>query len=363
MDDKKLNELRAIVDKYDDMIFEALDKRMSLVREIGKHKTKSNSAIYRPERERAIIERLSAKKSQYLDTHTLEAIYQEIFAISRNLELPEKVAFLGPIGSFCHQAAEGRFGAMSEYIPLQTISAVFEALSRKQAKYGVVPLENNTNGMVGESIDNLAKSEFKIIAEVILPIHHSFISACEHLSQVRKIFSKDIAFGQCQHFLNAHNLHHVEQIPTDSTAKAVQLAKTTPESAAIGSKIAGKIYNLPIMFEYIEDSKNNKTRFVIVSDFSNAPSGRDKTSLFVNLKNKDQVGNLFRLLGDFEAENINLTKIDSRPIHKSDDFRIGFFIDCQGHYLDESLQRLFAKRNKEIKWLGSYLMTNIKEKG
>jgi len=233
----------------------------------------------------------------------------------------------------------------------------------KQAKYGVVPLENNTNGMVGESIDNLAKSEFKIIAEVILPIHHSFISACEHLSQVRKIFSKDIAFGQCQHFLNAHNLHHVEQIPTDSTAKAVQLAKTTPESAAIGSKIAGKIYNLPIMFEYIEDSKNNKTRFVIMSDFSNAPSGRDKTSLFVNLKNKDQVGNLFRLLGDFEAENINLTKIDSRPIHKSDDFRIGFFIDCQGHYLDESLQRLFAKRNKEIKWLGSYLMTNIKEKG
>ena len=214
--------------------------------------------------------------------------------------------------------------------------------------------------LVGESIDLLARYEFKIIAEVILPIHHSFLSSCEHLSEIEKIFSKDIAFGQCQKFLNAHNLHHIEQIPTDSTARAVQLAANNPHSAAIGSKIAGKLYNLPLMFEHIEDTQHNKTRFVIVSDFSNAPSGNDKTSLFVNLRRKDEVGDLFRLLGDFEKEGINLTKIDSRPVRDNGDFKMGFFIDCQGHYEDEALQRLFAKRGEEIKWLGSYIFADIR---
>ncbi|TLD95725.1 chorismate mutase [Helicobacter jaachi] len=352
--DETLKALRTEIDRVDDEILRALQRRMELVAQVGAHKHKQGGAIYRPERERQIIERLSQQKSKYMDKRAIEAIYQEIFALSRNIELPQKVAFLGPIGSYTHQAAEERFGAMSEYIPLNTISAVFEALSYQRVKYGVIPLENNTNGMVGESIDLLAQSDFKIIAEVILPIHHSFLSSCEHLGEIKKIFSKDIAFGQCQRFLNANNLHHIEQIPTDSTARAVQLAAREPQSAAIGSKIAGKLYNLPLMFEHIEDSKHNKTRFVIVSDFSNAPSGRDKTSLFVNLRHKDQVGDLFRLLGDFEQENINLTKIDSRPL-RNEDFKMGFFIDCEGHYLDEPLQRLFAKRGDEIKWLGSYI--------
>lgn len=357
---KSLLELREQIDAIDDGIFELLQKRMALVAEVGALKHKQGGAIYRPEREKEIIERLGKAKSKYLDIRAIEAIYQEIFAISRNLELPEKVAFLGPIGSYTHQAAEERFGAMSEYIPLNTISAVFEALSHKRVKYGVIPLENNTNGMVGESIDLLARYDFKIIAEVILPIHHSFLSSCEHLGEIEKIFSKDIAFGQCQKFLNAHNLHHIEQIPTDSTARAVQLAANSPHSAAIGSKIAGKLYNLPLMFEHIEDTQHNKTRFVIVSDFSNAPSGNDKTSLFVNLKRKDEVGDLFRLLGDFEKEGINLTKIDSRPVRDNGDFKMGFFIDCQGHYEDEPLQRLFAKRGEEIKWLGSYIFADIR---
>lgn len=357
----QLSALREQIDRVDDEILAALQRRMTLVSQVGANKLKSGGAIYRPERERAIIKRLSEHANAHLDIRAIEAIYQEIFAISRNLELPEKVAFLGPIGSYTHQAAEERFGAMSEYIPLHTISAVFESLAYKRVKYGVIPLENNTNGMVGESIDNLAQSEYKIIAEITLPIHHSFLSACEHLSEVERIFSKDIAFGQCQQFLNAHNLHHIEQVPTDSTARAVQLAAQESKSAAIGSKIAGKLYNLPVMFEHIEDSKHNKTRFVIVSDFSNAPSGRDKSSFFVTLKDSHQTGSLYRLLADFNREGINLTKIDSRPLKASkedmsDEIKIGFFIDCEGHYLDESLQRLCKKRGDEIKWLGSYVM-------
>lgn len=356
--DKTLLLLRQSIDKIDDEIFEKLQKRMELVAQVGLHKSKNGSAIYRPEREREIIERLSGKKSSYLGSKAIEAIYQEIFAISRNLELPEKVAFLGPLGSYTHQAAEERFGAMSEYIPLKTITAVFEALDHKRAKYGVIPIENNSNGMVGETIDLLASSEQKIIAEIVLPIHHSFLSTCEHTSEIKTIFSKDIAFGQCQKFLHAHNFYYIEQIPTDSTAKAAQLAKNTPNSAAICSKVAAKLYDIPVMFENIEDSQNNKTRFVIVSDFANAASGKDKTSLFVNIRNMDQVGGLFMLLKDFKDQNINLTKIDSRPIRANNDFRMGFFIDCEGHYLDESLQKLFTKRGDEIKWLGSYMRTD-----
>ncbi|RDU60952.1 bifunctional chorismate mutase/prephenate dehydratase [Helicobacter marmotae] len=356
-----LHSLREQIDRVDDMIFEALEKRMALIMQVGEHKHKYGSAIYRPQREREIIERLAKKQSKYMPIRGIEAIYQEIFALSRNLELPQKVAFLGPIGSYTHQAAEQKFGALSEYIPLNTIQAVFEALCAKRVKYGVVPLENNTNGMVGESVDLLARFDFKIIADMILPIHHSLLSNCEHLGDIKQIFSKDIAFGQCQNFLNAHNLHHIEQIPTDSTARAVQLAASNPNSAAIGSKIAGKIYNLPLMFEHIEDSTKNKTRFIIVSDFELPPSGRDKTSLFVNLKDSDQVGSLFGLLGDFEREGINLTRIDSRPVRNDDNFGIGFFIDCEGHYKDPPLTRLLAKRGDEIKWLGSYIYTDIRE--
>ena len=362
-----LQELRDNIDSVDDEILKALQRRMELVAQIGEVKLQQGGAIYRPEREREILNRLAHKnatqsdKAPLLNALAIEAIYHEIFATSRNLELPQKVAFLGPIGSYTHQAAQDRFGAMSEYIPLSTISAIFDALSHKRVKYGVLPLENNTNGMVGESIDLLATHEFKIIAEIVLPIHHSFLSTCEHLDMVEKIFSKDIAFGQCQKFLSAHNLSHIEQIPTDSTARAAQLAAQTPRSAAIGSRIAGKLYNLPLMFENIQDSEHNKTRFVIVSDFANAPSGRDKTSLFVNLKGAEEVGSLYGLLGDFKKEGINLSKISSRPIRTkpsaSEDggFKMGFFIDCEGHYNDSAIQNLIAKRGDEIKWLGSYL--------
>lgn len=169
-----LEHLRRQIDDIDDIIFDALERRASLVAQVGEHKHKNNLAIYRPKREVEIIERLAKKENKYMDINAIRAIYQEIFAFSRNLELPQKVAFLGPIGSYTHQAAVQRFGAMSEYIPLATIRSVFDALCAKRVKYGAVPIENNLNGIVGDSIDLLAQFDFKIIADVVLPIHHSF---------------------------------------------------------------------------------------------------------------------------------------------------------------------------------------------
>ncbi|PAF52056.1 prephenate dehydratase [Helicobacter sp. 13S00477-4] len=350
-----LNQKRDKIDIIDNKIFDLLNERLGIVAEIGKEKINSNQSIYRPERENEIIARLAKKESKYLNIKAIEAIYQEIFAISRNLELPEKVAYLGPLGSYTHQAAEERFGAMSEYLPMTNIFSVFKAVELNQAKYGVIPLENNTNGMVGDTIDLLASSELKIIAEIILPIHHSFATNCEYLKDIKRIYSKDIAFGQCNQFIESHQLQDIERIPVDSTAKAAQFAAKDKNSAAICSKIAGKLYHLPIMFENIEDSNKNKTRFVIISDFINHPSGKDKTSVFANLKDFNKPGILLELLKDFNQRGISLTKIDSRPIKTKSDFSFGFYIDFEGHRNDEMIEELFSLRKDELKWLGSYV--------
>ena len=353
-----LQNLRTQIDTIDEKILKLLESRLSIVAKIGKNKLKNNANIYRPEREREIIKRLSSHNLKYLNTNAIEAIYHEIFAISRNLELPQKVGYLGPLGSYTHQAAAQRFGALSEYMPINTISAVFKTLQNNQAKYAVVPIENNTNGIVGETIDNLANSNLKIIAEIILPIHHSFASLCEHLSEIKRIYSKDIAFGQCDNFLNAHNLLHLEQIALESTAKAAQLAKADKQGAAICSSIAAKIYELPIMFSNVQNYSDNKTRFVIISDFANAKSGNDKTSIFATLKGFKKSGTLLRFLQDFEDAKINLTKIDSRPVRfstsKGGDFSSGFYIDFDGHRDDEKISKILSKWKKEVKWLGSY---------
>lgn len=360
--DKDLQALRSQIDTIDEKILSLLESRLHIVTQIGKAKIQNKASIYRPEREREIIKRLSAHKLAHLNTSAIEAIYHEIFAISRNLELPEKVAYLGPLGSYTHQAAAKRFGALSQYLPINNISAIFKTLQSSQAKYGVVPIENNTNGVVGETIDNLANSSLKIIAEIILPIHHSFASLCENLSQIKRIYSKDIAFGQCDSFINAHNLLHLEQIPTESTAKAAQLAKADKQSAAICSQIAAKIYEIPIMFSNVQNHSGNKTRFVIISDFSNERSGNDKTSIFATLKGFEKSGTLLKFLKDFEDAKINLTKIDSRPVRSSSttsqskkgDFSSGFYIDFDGHRDDEKVAEILEKWSGQVKWLGSY---------
>lgn len=357
--DSILQSLRKEIDCVDRDLIALLHKRLSFVQQIGHLKVKNNASIYRPDRERAIIENLVniAEKNEltHINKPIIEALFYEIFAIARNIETPQKIAFLGPIGSYTHQAAEERFGPLSSYLPLTTISAVFEALKRGNAKYGVVPLENNTNGMVGETIDNLAHHNFKIVNEVILPIHHSFATNAQNLSAITKIYSKDIAFGQCSQFLQHYQLHEkIEHEVVSSTAFGAKLASNEKNSAAICSQIAAKIYNLPIMFANIENHSTNKTRFVIISDFTNEKGQNDKTSVFVSIKDFEKSGALFALLKDFKDENINITKIDSRPIQTKEGFHSGFYMDFYGHKDDSAVQNILAKRKDEIKWLGSY---------
>ena len=344
-----LDELRENIDRIDDTLLKLLNERMEYVHGVGELKNNTGAPIYRPEREQAILNRLKAQNDGKLTDSAIDALFLELFAVARNLELPERVAYLGPEGTFTHQAAESRFGAMSAYLPIGSIRGVFREVDSGKAKFGVIPIENNSNGIVSDTIQCLSQYDLKIIAEVVVEIHHTLASTTDELSQVKKIYSKDIAFGQCSKFLEDFGLDEVEQVPVESTAKAAKLAAKEPHSAAICASVAATMYNLPILFENIEDDGGNKTRFFIVSDFDNAPSGNDKTSILVKLPNTP--GALVEFLNDFEKANINLTKIKS---HIVEGVSI-FFLEFNGHSEDEKIRKIFDKHQASIKLLGSYV--------
>jgi len=356
---KTLDDCRDAIDSIDNEMLVLLNKRMHIVERVGEIKNDTGGAIYRPEREKAIIDRLtkiSLKSNGLLNSSAIEAIYLEVFAVSRNLELPERIAYLGPEGSFTHQAAESRFGAMSDYLSLNSIETVFKTLESKRAKFGVVPIENSRDGIVGETLDLLAKSSVKIVAELYMPIHVSFATKAQKIEDITKIYSKDKGFGQCREFLSEHGFNDIELIPVESTAKAAILAADDESAAAICSHIAAKLYGVPTMFENIEDEHDNATRFVILSDFKNAISGDDKTSILVRLNDAVEAGALVHFLQDFDAEKINLSKIESRPSKDKDGgFDYWFYIDFFGHIDEEKIQNVLAKHEGEVTWLGSYV--------
>lgn len=353
-----LEECRARIDELDNRVVELLNRRMEVVHRVGEIKHQSNSAVYRPEREKAIIDRLSMLSEQsggLLNRQAIEAVFLEIFAVARNLELPERIAYLGPEGSFTHQAAESRFGAMSDYLSLGSIEAVFKTLEAERAKFGVVPIENSRDGVVGETLDLLGKGSVKIVAELYMPIHMAFATKSEKIQEIKRIYSKDKGFGQCREFLQEHGLDTVEHIPVESTAKAAILAAKDPQAAAICSHIAAKLYGVPTLFENIEDTHNNATRFFILSDFKNGISGEDKTSILVRLKDAQKSGALVHFLEDFDKASINLSKIESRPSRDNDGFGYWFFIDFFGHIDEPKVQAVLEKHTDEVTWLGSYV--------
>jgi len=355
---KTLDDCRVRIDQLDNKLLELLNERMKVVERVGEIKHDTGGAIYRPEREKAIIERLAKKSKEdggILNKDAIEALFLELFAVSRNLELPERIAYLGPEGSFTHQAAESRFGAMSDYMSLSSIYSVFKTLESKRAKFGVVPIENSRDGIVGETLDLLAKSSVKIVAELYMPIHMSFATKSKDLSEIKKIYSKDKGFGQCREFLNEHGLSDAELIPVESTAKAAILASKEPNSAAICSHIAAKLYGLPILFNDVEDDIGSSTRFVLLSDFKNEMSDNDKTSIFVQLKDAVKAGSLVHFLQDFDDANINMSKIESRPSKDKEGFGYWFFIDFYGHIDEERIQNIVKEHDGEITWLGSYV--------
>ncbi len=348
----ELNDLRRDIDAIDIRLIDLYNERMRYVQQVGDLKKQAGTPIYRPEREQEILERLKAYNRDsdgMLSDDAIAALFQELFAVARNFELPEQIAFLGPDASFTHQAAENKFGALSRYIPIGSIKGVFREVARGQAKFGVVPIENSFNGIVSDTISCLSDYNLKIVAEVMIDIHHVLATKAENIKQIKRLYSKDIAFGQCRQFLEDFGLDEIEQIPVESTAKAALLATQDPSAAAICAEVASKMYHLPILYNNIEDQGDNRTRFFVISDFENAPSGNDKTTILVRLPNRP--GALVEFLLDFKEAQIDLTKIKS---HIVEGVSI-FFIEFDGHKADEKIKRIFDKHTDSIKFLGSYV--------
>jgi len=345
---------RKKIDAIDDEILVLLNERMKSVEAIGKAKQTMGGAIYRPEREKEILDRLKDLNKGMLNEKAIDAIFLEVFAVSRNLEMPEKIVYLGPEGSYTHQVAESRFGAMGNYIALNSVEAVFNVLHNKEARYGVVPIENNTEGAVGITLDCLGKFESLIVAEIYMDIHHSFATNCENIKDIKKIYSHPQGYNQCRKFLEEHMLMDIEFVPTKSTAASAKLAASEPYSASICSHIAAKLYNVPILFEKIEDNLANRTRFLILSDFKNRPGVQNKTSILAKTQNRP--GGLVNFLQSFDNEKVNISKIESRPV-KDSGFEAVFYLDFEGHIDDENVQRVLKVNEgiNEIKWLGSYV--------
>ena len=344
-----LDDLRNSIDNIDDTLLKLYNERMDLVHKVGELKNTTGAPIYRPEREQSILNRLKAQNSGKLTDVAIDALFLEMFAVARNLELPEAVAYLGPEASFTHQAAESKFGALSEYLAIRSIPGVFREVEKGTAKFGVIPIENSSNGIVTDTINSLDQYNLKIIAEVVVDVHLAFATINEDIKSIQKIYSRDIAFGQCRKFLEDLGLDEIEHIPVESTAKAAKLAQDDKNVAALCPSVAAKINNLPIRFENVEDDINNKTRFFIISNFENQPSGADKTSILARLTNKP--GSLVDFLNDFEKAKVNLTKIKSHIVEG----KSLFFLEFNGHKDDKKIQDILAKHKEVIKVLGSYV--------
>jgi chorismate mutase / prephenate dehydratase len=360
-----LEHLRNEIDKLDDALLEILNKRMDVVSKVGELKKHSNTIVYRPEREKSILDRLASQSTGLMTRPALEAIYLEIFAVARNLELPERIAYLGPEGTFTHQAAESRFGAMSDYLQLPNIRSVFESVDTGRARFGVVPIENNQEGIVKETIDLLYETDLKIVSEIVMPIHFALATQNEKLSEITKIYSKDIAFGQCEKFLHEYfgkkeldflNNDQDFFVQVDSTAKAAKLASLDEKSAAICSHIAAKMFGVPILFDNIEDTQLNRTRFFIIGkDVVNQKSANDKTTIIAKLIEDGKPGTLVRFLQEFEEQGINLIKIESRPAKDGDKFNFWFLMEFDGYFMDDNVQAIIQRHVGDVKWLGSYV--------
>jgi len=354
---KEISRIRKKIDKIDQIILKNLLERLSIAREIAKVKKEKGIEIYKSSREEKIIKNL-LKKTPQDDAKIIEGIFRNIISSCRNIQRTLNISFLGPKATFTHQASQLIFGKFCNYTPALSIADVFEDVETERADYGVVPVENSTEGMVSATLDIFINSPLKIINEVFLPITLCLISKEKDIQKIRKIYSHASAFGQCKSFL-AEFFPNAQKIEAYSTAEAVKIASEEKNSAAIGSKFAAQLYNLIVLKQNIDDLSENYTRFFVLGRNLAQPSGEDKTSILFSLK--DRPGALHDSLSPFKKRNINLTKIESRP-SKRKPWEYFFFVDFFGHIKNKKIKDAIGELEKHcdtIKILGSYPVGKI----
>lgn len=349
-----LDDIRNRIDKIDDQLLRLLSERADCVHEVGDIKKRENLQIYAPEREESLLQKLVAKSDGKLPEKSIRAIYREIMSAALHLEDDLKIAYLGPEGTWTHQAAIKKFGHSVDYLPQPNFAEVFDQVARGKASYGVVPIENSTEGAVSHTLDLFVESHLKICAQVLLRIENGLMASIPR-EKIKTFYSHPQVFGQCKNWILQH-FPHVDLVEVSSTTKAAQIAKEKAHegAAALGGKLAAQLHGLQMLDECIQDSATNTTRFLIVGEKTCPPTGSDRTSILFSLK--DKPGSLVSALHLFESQNINLSKIESRP-SKNKDWEYVFYVDLAGHCENETISTALESLEQHcsmVKVLGSY---------
>ncbi|MBI5050306.1 MAG: prephenate dehydratase [Nitrospirae bacterium] len=350
---EELKRLREEINNIDDEVLKLLNKRTEVVFQIRKAKKDKRLTVHSPEREREILNRLQKLNTGPFPNAVLKAIYREILSASLSLQQPLNIAYFGPSATFTNLAAQRQFGLSTRYTPESTIKGVFEAVERGKCHYGVVPIENSTEGVISYTLDMFIDSELKIAAEIMLEISHNLLSKTGRKKDVKRIYSNPQAIAQCRGWLEK-NFPGVPVIEETSTAAAAARVSKDPSAAAVASELAAGIYNLKFVEKGIEDYKYNYTRFLVIAKDSPPKTGKDKTSIMFSVK--DKPGALYFVLKPFARNRINLTKIESRPSRRKA-WEYIFFVDMEGHIEDRKVKKALDEVKKEclyLKVLGSY---------
>lgn len=348
-----LKELRQSIDTVDEKLLKLISRRGQLAKKIGKIKKSSGVQVYVPSREKQIFDRLTKINEGPYSDAAVFAVFREIISATRALEVPTRVAYLGPEATFTHMAATKHFGHSATFLPQADIAEVFSEVEKGHAEFGVVPVENTTEGVVNYTLDKFVDVDLKIVGEIVIPVAHNLVSVASDLSGIKTVFSHRQAFSQCRSWLVRH-LPKVQLKETDSTAQAARLVMSLPNAAAISSELAADLYALNILAKNIHDEARNFTRFLVLGQVEAEPSGHDKTSVvFVA---RDRAGILYRLLEPLSKTGVNLTKIESRPL-RGRAWEYMFFVDMDGHVSDRKIKSAVQGLKAEcefFKILGSY---------
>lgn len=353
-----LRSLRTQIDRLDLQILKLVNERAGLAAEIGKLKNDHGAEVFSPAREEEVLQNVLEANKGPLDPHTVRSVFREIISGSRALQKVLRVAYLGPEYSFSHLAAVERFGQTVEFIKVGSIAAVFEEVNRSHVDFGVVPLENSTNGSVADTLDMFMRMPQLIIgAEVRLRIHHNLLANCEQ-PQIARVYSHPQALAQCRIWLSK-NLPHALPKEVSSTAIAADLAKQERGAAAVASKQAAANYGLRVLFENIEDSPYNETRFAVIGHQKSPRTGHDKTAVMFRIPHTP--GSLVAALDVFKQSKINLTWIESFPA-KTPKSEYVFFVDFEGHVEDAKVSKALKNLQEhceEVTVLGSFPVAQV----
>lgn len=354
-----LGALRDRIDTIDATILKLLNERAQIALEVAEVKQTSAGDVppvfYRPEREAQVLRRMMEENPGPLSGEKVALVYRQIMSACLALEEPLKVAYLGPEGTFTQLATIKQFGASVIGQPLVTVDDVFREVESESCNYGVVPVENSTEGVVSHTLDNFLASTLRVCGEVELRVHHHLMrsQAAEDGAEIERIYAHQQALGQCRLWLDGH-YPRVPRIAVTSNAEAARRAGDEPQAAAIAPEIAAELYGLEVLSRKIEDLSNNTTRFLVVGREEVGVSGNDKTSIMVSTHNRP--GALYKLLEPFHRHDVMLTKIETRP-SRTGMWSYVFFIDFEGHQHDEAIRDVLAEIDAdalEVKMLGSY---------